>query len=194
MIFAFLILFAFSVLCVIAYISYRLQNQKPCVCPYTGKNLRLGEYVPLSSVIKIMKFLYYGIHNYENRVFPMKRSLVCRDTGRIFQDSISWWGRAHVDWDFIQKRYPGVYVSWGSLSSDLQREFKERHPSLDGFQTKFSSANVNPKDIEERFVYMKPGPLYCDIQTKVLVGWKCVPETPYEVLIVQKPIRRVRSK
>lgn len=189
LIFAFLVLFSFCFLCVFAYISYRLQNQKPPLCPYTGNKLRLGEYVPLSSAIKIMRFLYYTIHNFENRVFPMKRSMVCRDTGRIFQDCIRWWGTAHVDWDFIQKRYPGTYVSWGSLSSDLQREFKESHPSLEGFQTEFSSANINPKDVEERFVYMKPGPLYCDIQTKVLIGWKCVPETQYEVLIVQKPLK-----
>jgi hypothetical protein len=186
-IFAFLILIAFGALCLFAYISYRLQNQKPSPCPYTGKMLRPGEYVPLSSAIKIMRFLYYDIHNFDNRVFPLKRSMICRDTGRIFQDCVTWWGSSHVDWNFIQKRYPGTYVSWGSLSSDLQREFKERHHSLEGFQTEFSSANVNPKDVEERFVYRKPGPLYCDIESKVLVGWKCVPNTPYEVLIVQKP-------
>ena len=33
----------------------------------------------------------------------------------------------------------------------------------------------------------RPGPLYVDIETKVLLGWKVVPGTDLEVLIVQKP-------
>jgi len=94
-----------------------------------------------------------------------------------------------VDWTFLQKRYPGIWVSWGSLNSDQQRAISDAHESLEGFQTEVSSPSPAPRAIEPEYAYTKPGPLYVDIQTKVLLGWKVVPGTELEVLIVQKPVR-----
>ncbi|MEC7839468.1 MAG: hypothetical protein VX777_05475 [Chlamydiota bacterium] len=185
--FSFFILFIFSAFAVLAVVTYRLQNQKRSLCPYTNKPMWRGEDVPLSSVEKIMRFLYYKVHSYENRVFPMRRAMVCRDTGKIFPFCVSWWGFQTVDWKFLQKRYPGVYVSWGSLSKEQKDEIKKYHRSLEGFETEFSSMNPSPRDVEKRFAYSKPGPLYVDLDTKVLLGWKCVPDTLFEVLVVQKP-------
>ncbi len=80
-------------------------------------------------------------------------------------------------------------MSWGSFSNDQQRAIRDVHESLEGFQTDESSANPVPRLVERRYAYTIPGPLYVDLETKVLLGWKCVPETELEVLIVQKPIQ-----
>ena len=89
----------------------------------------------------------------------------------------------------MQKRYPGQWISWGSLSKELQDEIREAHASLDKFQTIESSPTPSPRAIESQYVYTKPGPLYVDIETKILLGWQVVPGTEFELLIVQKPIK-----
>lgn len=185
--FSLLIIGVFFAFFAIAIVSYRLQNQKMPLSPYSGMPLRNGADVPLSNVEKIMKFLYYGHHSYDNRVFPMKKALVCRETGRIFPYAISWWGFHHIDWTFLSKRYPGVYTSWGSLTREQKEEIRALHNSLEGFQTEESSPEPSPRKIAHKYSFLKPGPLYVDLDTKVLLGWKCVPETMFEVLIVQKP-------
>lgn len=185
--FSFLVLGVFFALLLAAILSYRLQSQKRALSPYTGRPMWRGEYIPLSSVEKIMKFLYYQNRSYDNRVFPMKQALVCRDTGRIFPYTISWWGFHQLDWTFLNKRYPGIYVSWGSLTSEQQQEIKSAHKSLKGFQTEKSCPDPVPRKITPEYSFLKPGPLYVDLHTKVLIGWKCVPDTLFEVLIVQKP-------
>lgn len=191
--FALLVLAIFIALFVFAMVSYRLQDPKRCCSPYTGKPMWAGENVPLYVVEKIMHFLYYDIHNYDNRVFLMKQAMFCRDTGRIFPGTISWWGYSKVNWSFIAKRHPGVYVSWGSLSRELQQEVRARHSSLEGFQTEVSSPNPSPRAIEPKYVFTKPGPLYVDLDSFVLLGWKSVPGTKFEVLVVQNPIRKSSS-
>jgi hypothetical protein len=185
--FALTITVFFISLFIFAIVSNKLQNPKRCVSPYTGKPMWFGEFVPLSSVKMIMKFLYYDIHGYDNRVFPMKNAMFCRDTGRIFPGTAPWWGYAKIDWSFLAKKYPGTYVSWGSLSAEHQEEIRKLHGSLEGFQTEISSPNPSPRAIEEKYVFTKPGPLYVDLTTYTLLGWKSVPETKFEVLIVQKP-------
>jgi hypothetical protein len=193
LIFSLMIFGVFAAFFAIAVFSYRLQNQKRSTSPYTGMFLRRGEDVPLSSVEKIMKFLYYEIHSFDNRVFPMKKAMVCRETGRIFQYSVSWWGFHHVDWTFLRRRYPGSYVSWGSLSQTQQDDIRMAYDSLEGFQTEKSCPKPLPKNITKEFIFLKPGPLYVDLNSMVLVGWKCVPDTLFEVLIVQKPKLEQRS-
>lgn len=192
LLFAGFILLFFAALIVLSVASYWLNNPKRSRCPYTGRSLWLGENVPLWSVEKIMRFLYYDIHSYDNRVFPMKRALFCRDTGRIFPYCVSWWGYSIVGWDFLQKRCPGNWVSWGSLTTEMQRELREAHRSLEGFQTEFSSPAPSPRAIEEKYIYVKPGPLYVDLETYTLLGWKCVPGTKFEVLIVQRCLSKLK--
>ncbi len=193
LLFSFLILGVFFSLFLIALFTYRLQNQKRSVSPYSGRPMRRGEEVPLSSVEMIMKFLYYEIHSYENRVFPMKRAMVCRETGRIFPNSISWWGFHHIDWTFLKKRYPGVYVSWGSLTKEQQQDVKLFHESLEDFQTEESCSETLPQNVTRKYSFLKPGPLYVDLNSYVLIGWKCVPDTMFEVLVVQKPSPTAQS-
>lgn len=143
--------------------------------------------MPRESAKKVLRFLY-DRHEYDNRIFSLKRSAYCRETGFIFQKCVSWMDTMEIDWGFLKKRYPGIYVSWGSLSDLQQRAVREAHHSLAGFQTEFSSTAPLPKDVEKEYVYARPGPLYVDLTTFVLLGWQCVPETEFQVLVVQQPM------
>lgn len=192
--FSFFLLFSFLGLLILSYILYKLHRDQNVLCPYTKKPLRRGEDVPIHQVTEIMRFLFYENYSFDNRIFLMKNSLVCRDTGKVFQDVFNLLGRPKLDWTFLNKRYPGVYVSWGSLSLDQQRDIRESHYTLEGFQTEKSSSKPLPQNIEEEYAYLKPGPLYVDIMTKTLLGWKCVPNTIFEVLIVQHPIEKAELK
>lgn len=183
---SFAIVLTFAAIFLVFWIGWRISNQKQGVCPYTGAPLRRATDISYFAAEKTMRYLYH-FKQYDNRVFKLSGAAFCRDTGRIFQDCVTWLDTVKVDWSFIQKRYPGDYVSWGSLSADQQRDIREAHDSLDRFQTAHSSPNPAPRMVEPEYVFIKPGPLYVNLQNKVLVGWQVVPDTDMEVLIVQKP-------
>jgi hypothetical protein len=176
-------------LCLIAVCLYNLwlSQQNASLSPYTQRPLRSGSELSYYAAEKVLRYLFY-LRQYDNRIFELRRAGVCRETGRIFPEALTWYGVIRVDWGFLQKRYPGNYVSWGSLTQDQQESIIASHESLEGFQTENSSPQPQPKAIEMRYAYLKPGPLYVDIDTKVLLGWKSVPGTDLEVMIVQKPI------
>lgn len=163
-----------------------LDRNPSCPCPYTGHPLRKGTDIHWLTVEKVLRYLF-DMHDYYNRLFDLSRAAYSRTTGRIFPDSVTWYGNIKVDWGFLQKRFPGKFVSWGSLTDEQKIAIMDRHKSLEGFQTKLSSPKPSPRDIEPIYAQAKPGPLYVDVETGVLVGWKCVPDTELEVLIVQKP-------
>lgn len=158
--------------------------------PYSELPLRRWSDLSFASIGKL--YLYLSSYSeYDNRMFDIHRAVVCRETGRVFPEAIDRFGRIRLDWTFPQKRYPGQWVSWGSLSYRQQQAIREAHATLDGFQTEFSSSHPNPRMIEPIDALAAPGPLYVDINTLVLLGWKSVPGTDLEVLIVQKPKRRI---
>lgn len=130
---------------------------------------------------------YETLSGSENRMFNFRRSVYYRETGRIFINCIDWKGSVKLDWTFLRKRSRGNWVSWGSLKEDQKRAVREKHASLEKFQIEFSSVQVKPQDLENEYVYVKPGPLYVDLFTYKLLGWQCVPETDFEVLVVQLP-------
>lgn len=163
-----------------------LSKTKGSLSPYSRQPMRKGEELSYDSKVKVLRFLY-EMHQYDNRIFELKRAAVCRETGRIFPDAITWYGVIKLDWSFLRKRYPGNYVSWGSLTTDQQELVRAVHTSLKGFQIDFSSPVPQPKNIEAKYAFSKPGPLYVDIETNVLLGWQRVPRSELEVLIVQKP-------
>lgn len=156
--------------------------------PYTGVPLRRGSDLPYYSAKKILEFLFFR-QEYDNQIIDLKKAAYCRETGRVFPNAVTWYGTLEVNWDFIQKRFPGNFVSWGSLTQDEIVAVCKAHGSLEGFQTDKSSIHPAPKDVDQECIFAKPGPLYVDIKTKVLVGWQCVPDTEFEVLIVQRPKR-----
>lgn len=120
-------------------------------------------------------------------MFDFEKAALCRETGRIFPNAVSWLGIIKVDWTFLNKRYPGNYVSWGSLSDSQQEMIRSYHHSLEDFQTEISCKEPAPSKVDPESAASIPGPLYVDLDTKVLLGWKSVPLTDLEVLVVQKP-------
>lgn len=165
-----------------------LERGEGAVSPYTGLLLRKATQISYFSARQVLLYLQ-SYHEYDNRPFQLSKAAFCRETGRMFPDCVTFLGTISVDWTFLQKRFPGNYVSWGSLNPTQQEAIREVHGPLDEYQTDVSSPTPSPRLIEPEYAYTVPGPLYVDIETKVLLGWKMVPETELEVLIVQKPIR-----
>jgi len=166
--------------------AWWMRRREISLSPYSGMPLRRATSLSYYSIEQVLKYLYH-MHQYDNRMLDIKKAALCRETGRIFPDCLTWYNVIKVDWSFIQKRYPGNYVSWGSLADDQKNAIRSLHNSLEGFQTVDSSSNPSPRLVEAQYAFEKPGPLYVDIDKGVLVGWQCVPGTELEVLIVQKP-------
>jgi hypothetical protein len=180
------ILVAFLLLIAAFWLAYRYTQKEGCLSPYSGMPLRRGSELSYYSVERVLRYLY-ELQDYNNPMFDLRTSAVCRETGRIFPRGINWLDTISVDWDFLQKRKPGKYVSWGSLSKEQQEYVQEIHGSMEGYQVEFSSQNPLPRAIEPKYTILKPGPLYVDIDSYVLLGWKVVPDTDLEVMIVQWP-------
>jgi len=190
--FALLILVGFAALILAFWYTWRFNENRIALSPYSGMPLRRGADLSYYSMERVLRYLYTH-QDYRNRIFKLSSAAVCRETGRIFPNSIGWWDTIHVTWDFLQKQFPGKYVSWGSLTQAQQKAISEMHHSLEGFQTDQSSKEPQPKLVEPQFALLKPGPLYVDMETYTLLGWKIVPDTDLEVLVVQRP-RRTRSE
>lgn len=170
----------------IVLVSKWLLKPKYPLCPYTGKPLRPLIDLPYGSLLKVQQFMT-AVSSYDNRKFKLRNAAYSRDTGRIFQDCVTWTGRIKVGWNFLYKRHHGYYVSWGSLTSDQREEFHNEHGSLEGYQTDYSCPIPSPMKITPEYAHAKPGPLYVDLTTKVVLGWVCIPDTELEVLLVHKP-------
>lgn len=165
-----------------------VSRQKDSLSPYTNQPMRRGYELPHESKKKVLLFLY-NMFQYDNRIFEFKKAAYCRQTGRIFSNAITWYGKIYIDWSFLQRRYPGTYVSWGSLNQEQQKTVRFMHDSMDKYQTEVSSPVPNPSMIDPAYAFTKPGPLYVDVNTNTLLGWQCVLDSELEVLIVQKPVR-----
>lgn len=180
------ILLSLLFLFLLFWFGWRLSQRQQAVCPYSGIPLRRASEISYYSKEKVLRYLF-DIKQYDNRIFKLSRASFSRETGRIFQDSINLFDTIKVDWTFLQKRYPGNWTSWGSLTKEQQEDIRSRHPSLSKFQTIESSPTPAPRLIEPLYVHTKPGPLYVDFETKNLLGWQVIPGTEFEVLILQKP-------
>lgn len=191
-----LVLFAMGVLIVflilLAFFGFSiwLSRKTPGISPFSGLPLRRGSDLSWAAKEKIYRMLFLR-RDYDNRLFDLDQAAVCRETGRVFFDAVTWFDNVRVDWDFLRKRHPGNYVSWGSLTEAQKETVRALHASMEGFQTAISSKNPVPRMVEPEFAFERPGPLYVDWETKVLLGWKQVPDTNFEILIVQKPIKKV---
>ena len=180
------ILFSFVGLLTLFILNAWFRSKSASLSPYSGKPLRRADDLSYESKVRVLRYLY-DLSQYDNRIFEFRSSAFCRETGRIFPKAITFFDTIHVDWSFLQKRYPGNWISWGSLTELQQENIREAHHFLSGFQTEWSSPNPSPRAIEKEYALESPGPLYVDFDTKVLLGWKVVPTTNLEVLIVQKP-------
>lgn len=187
----FLLFFSFflmiAVFSFLLWVGWWVSIKKGSVCPYTKKPMKLGVDVA-ASVGRYVEDFMLSFPQPENKPFDFRYAAISEETGRIFPDCVKKAEIVRLDWTFIQKRYPGKYVSWGSLSDYEKANISLCHESMAGFQTEQSCPNPVPQDTLVPYTLTKPGPLYVDRQTKILLGWKEVHGTEFEVLIVQKPI------
>ncbi len=179
--------FVIAVLVLLLWYGWRSTRGRITLCPYTRQPLVLGMDTAKSMARYVSEYMS-SLTQPGNPPFDFDNAAICRDTGRIFPNCVEKNEKIFLDWSFLVKRYPGRYISWGSLSEMQQATIRLCHESLEGFQVEFSSPNLLPNLIESIYVLTKPGPLYVDLATKVLLGWKIVPGTEFEVLVVQKPI------
>lgn len=184
--FSFAILFVFLLLMATFLFGYWVSKRQVTLSPYSKRPLRRGSDLSYSGIEKILRYLYH-LHEFHNRMFDLNRAAYCRETGRVFPNALTWYGTLNVDWGFLQKRYPGNWVSWGSLTEDQKEAVLRAHHRLEGYQMDHSSQQPSPRQVEPEYAFAKPGPLYVDMETKILLGWKCIPDSDYEVLIVTKP-------
>ena len=154
---------------------------------YSKEPLILGVDVARSLAVLVEDFMVSQPQP-ENAPFELSTAAICRGTGRIFPDCVDATEVIRLDWSFLPKRYKGTYASWGALSEDEQVRIKLIHVNeLEGYQTEESSKHISPTDVEDYFKEISPGPLYVDRMKGTLIGWKCVPGTHFEVLVVQLP-------
>lgn len=187
----FVLFFSFFAILFILFLllrfSWKREIQRGDLCPYTKQPMRLGMDVARSLAAHVNAFLIEQPTEGDNRAIEFDRAAYCPETGRIFPDCVTVSEQVVLSWDFIAKRSKGTFVSWGSLSEEERGVARLLHESLDGFQTEASSLRPRPQDVEEDFALLSPGPLYIDRQTRIVVGWKKVPGTYFEVLVVQRP-------
>jgi len=184
--YSFAVVGAFFLLFAAFWFTWWLNARPACLSPYSGTPLRPASQLSYYNIERTLRYLY-ELQDYDNRIFDLRKAAFCRETGRIFPDCITWYGVISVDWDFLQKRYPGNYVSWGSLNREQQEHLKEVHENLNDFQTEYTSKEASPRMIEPHFALAKPGPLYVDVNTDILLGWKSIPYTELEILTLQRP-------
>lgn len=180
------LLFAFFVLFGLLWVGYKKTGIRGNLSPYAKCPMRLGADVAKTVALMVNAFLSEQSQP-DNPPIDFTRASYCPETGRIFPDSVTRSEQILLSWDFLQRRSPGIFVSWGSLSEEEKGVVRLLHGEIEGFQTEKSSQNLRPESVESDFALTSPGPLYIDRRTKVLLGWKKVPGTHFEVLVVQRP-------
>lgn len=185
-----LIVLAMIAICVVLvffmWIGWWVTNRHGSVSPYTGNPMRRGVDLVFSEVEKIHDYMT-KLDDPDNPPFDLNRAAICPDTGRIFPNCVTVFSVIKVGWHFFAKYCPGHWISWGSLTSEQQELIRLYHPFLEGFQTEHSCSSPSLAGIDQYHATIKPGPLYVDVTTKTLLGWKCIPNTRWEVLIVKRP-------
>ncbi len=180
------IFFIILMLCSLLWIGWKLGRQRGALSPYSHQPMQLGIDISESLALAVEEY-FYRLNQEENPIFDIRKAALCKSTRRLFPNCVNQFGVVSIDWTFLHKRYPGNYRSWGSLSHTEQAFIRSCHATMEDFQTELSSQNPFPKDIEPYYAMTVPGPLYVDLGSKVLLGWKCVPGTTIEVLVVQLP-------
>ncbi len=169
------------------WFGWWVSRKRGSLSPYSKMPMKLGTDVAGSMRRYVDDFLLSHPQP-ENSPIDFDTAAICTETGRIFPNSAIKGNFVRLDWSFLQKRYPGRFISWGSLSDLEQATIRLCHESLAGYQTEVSCPNPMPQQIDTHYALTKPGPLYVDRNSKILLGWKEVPGTEFEVLIVQMPI------
>ena len=168
------------------WLCWWLLARRHARCPYGHGRLEPATKLSYEVIERTHEFLMH-LNSEDNPAFELSHAAVCRETGRIFPHGLRNGDIIKVNWDFLQQRHPGNWVSWGSLSEADKRRVRACHVTLRGFQTENSATEPKPRKVPSRYTLMKPGPLYVDLSNYNLLGWKQVPGTNFELLILQRP-------
>lgn len=155
--------------------------------PYSNSIMQFGMDIARSLQKQVNEFLD-EFPEEDNPQIDFTKAALCPVTGRIFTNCVVRSGKIVLDWTFLEKRLKGNFISWGALPETEQVEIRLLHPTMEGFQTEQSSTLAKPERVEREYALLAPGPLYVDRNTKIVMGWKRVPGTTFEVLIVQRPL------
>ena len=170
----------------VLWLGWWLTNRKGSKSPYSQNQLRYGEDLSYFALQRIQEFII-TLQQPENSIKHLKNSAICQDTGRVFFNVLDFFGVVRLKKDFLSTRYPGNYVSWGSLTEDEKKYIASCHTSMKGFQVESSSTHYDPLQIDSYHATLKPGPLYVDKAARILLGWQSVPGTALEILVIQFP-------
>ncbi len=164
-----LLLFSALLISTLYYLYWRthLKGRKS---PFSGQNLARGKGILYPSAEKIHLFSSQ-LSVPENEEIDLSKAAFCRQTNRIFPNAITVFDEINVRRDYLSKYYSSKLTPWFLLSDAFRKEIENAHSSLDGFQIGKS---------------LKPGPLFVDKKNRTLVGWKQIPETEMEILVIQK--------
>lgn len=180
--FFFVLIFMAGVL----FFGWWVAKKRGTVSPFSKKPMMLGVDMPFSIAKQIEEFVK-SLPQPENPPFEMSKAAVCRETGRIIPNAVMRGEIVRLTPRYINERYPGNWVSWGSLTEEQKGIVKLHHREIPAYQMEHSSRNRFPQSAEQYYAVMKPGPLYVDMTTKTFLGWLVAPGTYFEVLVVKKP-------
>ena len=161
----------FSLIIGATYYLYWRTHLKGRKSPFSGKILARGEEIFYASAEKIHLFSS-ELSQPENAPIDLTKAVFCRETNRIFSSSINAFGEIDLTRNYLKKYYSSKLVSWFRLRESEKLKLASMHTSLEGFQVGKG---------------LFPGPLFVDKKRSILVGWKRIPETEMEIIVIQKP-------
>lgn len=156
--------------------------------PFSGLPLRKGGELSFFAEKKLHEF-YMSLPRHFNQTPKLDKSTICTSTGRIFPNSISKFGATSNPKDIFLNYPKGDYILWQELSDPLKKTIIENHDSIKGFQINQLPKYTKEQPLNHKFAHIKPGPLFVDLKTKALLGWKEIPETNLETLVYQPPTK-----
>jgi hypothetical protein len=158
-------------------LGWYITNRPGAVSPYSKREMAPGSVIAFRSVEKIEDF-FEDIQSQENRSFNLERAAVCRETGRIFPNCLSNFDVVTLNRNYLSAVHPGQYIDWEVLGPREQAIILAKHNDVSGYQI---------GDQRTKFQGQPIPSLYVDISTNTLIGWKKVPGTELQILVVQKP-------
>lgn len=167
----------FSLIIGATYYLYWWSHLKGRKSPFSGKLLARGEEIFYACAEKIY-FFSSELSQPENASFDLAEAVFCRETNRIFPSSINAFGEINLIRNYLKKYYPSKLVPWFRLTDSEKVKLASMHSSLEGFQIGKS---------------LSLGPLFVDRKRSILVGWKRIPETKMEIIVIQKPLSGKRN-
>ena len=182
----------FSMFCVLLamggllFFGWWVTQKRGSLSPFSKRPMMLGIDLPFSIRRQIEEYIK-SLPQPENQPIDISKAAICRETSRIIKDAVFRGEIIRLGPRFMNDRYPGNWVSWGSLSQQQQGIVKLHHREVSGYQMEHSSRNRRPQEAEQYYAVMKPGPLYVDVSTNTFLGWQAVPGTYFEVMVIKKP-------